>query len=109
MMIPESETILKQNIVVQFLLYLPLQIASILKKAEENKRKAAESQGPTGKKDKNTKVESSSGASDKSLRLLEKELQELKRVSLSLMYSYILNKYFLSGCKNNIKCICNTT
>ncbi|XP_026323793.1 proteoglycan 4-like isoform X4 [Hyposmocoma kahamanoa] len=59
------------------------QLANILKKAEEIKRKAAETLGATAKKDKNTKVESSScgGASDKSLRLLEKELQELKRTN----------------------------
>ncbi|KAL4705033.1 hypothetical protein ACJJTC_009821 [Scirpophaga incertulas] len=56
--------------------------ATILKKAEEMKRKLQQAPSPvTAKKEKsNNKVESSTGgASDKSLRLLEKELQELKR------------------------------
>ncbi|XP_062528561.1 RE1-silencing transcription factor isoform X7 [Bombyx mori] len=63
------------------------QTASILRKAEEVKRKTqSKIDAPQEKKDKpnnNNKVESSTpvGASDKSLRLLEKELQDLKRTN----------------------------
>ncbi|CAH0747359.1 unnamed protein product [Diatraea saccharalis] len=65
----------------------PTLTASILRKAEEMKRKvqqtAVETVSETKEKSGN-KVESSNsvgGASDKSLRLLEKELQELKRTN----------------------------
>ncbi|XP_028038219.1 RE1-silencing transcription factor-like isoform X4 [Bombyx mandarina] len=63
------------------------QTARILRKAEEVKRKTqSKIDAPQEKKDKpnnNNKVESSTpvGASDKSLRLLEKELQDLKRTN----------------------------
>lgn len=63
------------------------QTASILRKAEEVKRKTqSKIDAPQEKKAKpnnNNKVESSTpvGASDKSLRLLEKELQDLKRTN----------------------------
>ncbi|XP_059048978.1 RE1-silencing transcription factor-like isoform X1 [Achroia grisella] len=63
------------------------QTASILRKAEEIKRKAQQTKSETIKlpeKEKpNNKVESTNsvGASDKSLRLLEKELQDLKRTN----------------------------
>ncbi|KAL0850142.1 hypothetical protein ABMA28_012019, partial [Loxostege sticticalis] len=60
------------------------QTAPILRKAEEVKRKVQQITEPLpGKKEKVVKVESSNsaGASDKSLRLLEKELQELKRTN----------------------------
>ncbi|XP_038209042.1 uncharacterized protein LOC119830201 isoform X2 [Zerene cesonia] len=54
-----------------------------VRKAEETKRKAAEPPAETPKKEKINKVESSNSAgfSDKSLRLLEKELQDLKRTN----------------------------
>lgn len=63
------------------------QTARILRKAEEVKRKTqSKIDAPQEKKAKpnnNNKVESSTpvGASDKSLRLLEKELQDLKRTN----------------------------
>ncbi|XP_028159482.1 proteoglycan 4-like isoform X4 [Ostrinia furnacalis] len=55
--------------------------APILRKAEEVKRKVLQSASPLPEK-KIAKAESTSaGASEKSLRLLEKELQELKRTN----------------------------
>ncbi|KAM3966709.1 uncharacterized protein ACR2FA_012252 [Aphomia sociella] len=63
------------------------QTASILRKAEEIKRKVQQSSieinKVSNKEKPNNKVESTNtvGASDKSLRLLEKELQDLKRTN----------------------------
>ncbi|CAB3237286.1 unnamed protein product [Arctia plantaginis] len=58
-----------------------LQTAPILRRAEEIKRKVQSSIDAAPEK-RNTKTESNNtGASDKSLRLLEKELQELKRTN----------------------------
>ncbi|KAI5634764.1 RE1-silencing transcription factor isoform X4 [Phthorimaea operculella] len=55
--------------------------AQVLRKTEEIKRKSTQETPPPEKKEK-PKVESSTGgASDKSLRLLEKELQELQRTN----------------------------
>ncbi|XP_053601420.1 zinc finger protein pita-like isoform X2 [Plodia interpunctella] len=56
------------------------QTASILRKAEEIKRKVQQ-KATESKKEKNKPSTNSAGASDKSLRLLEKELQELQRTN----------------------------
>lgn len=59
-----------------------LQTAPILRKAEEIKRKVQSTIEAIPEK-RNIKTEgNNTGANDKSLRLLEKELQELKRVSI---------------------------
>ncbi|CAH2068636.1 unnamed protein product, partial [Iphiclides podalirius] len=61
------------------------QTPAIIRKIEEKKLKATEQQSAdTERKEKSTKIDSSSvGASNKSLQLLEKELQELKRTNNS--------------------------
>ncbi|XP_075982575.1 uncharacterized protein LOC142980878 isoform X2 [Anticarsia gemmatalis] len=57
------------------------QTPPILRKAEEIKRKAQPTPEPAPEKKINKAESNNTGASDKSLRLLEKELQELKRTN----------------------------